>query len=123
MYSISSLKISKNMSTPQTAKEIILALPERFKADSSTGDSGTFHFNIDGDNGGQFTVTVADGQCAVTEGMQGDADCVISAVDTDFEDAELGRVNKQMAVMMGKIKISNLGAMLKFLSMFNDIEA
>lgn len=123
MYSISSLKISKNMSTPQTAKEIILALPERFKADSSSGDSGTFHFNIDGDNGGQFTVTVADGQCAVTEGMQGDADCVISAVDTDFEDAELGRVNKQMAVMMGKIKISNLGAMLKFLSMFNDIEA
>ncbi len=111
------------MSTPQTAKEIILALPERFKADSSSGENGTFHFNIDGDNGGQFTVSVVDGQCTVAEGMNGDADCVISAQDTDFEDAELGRVNKQMAVMMGKIKISNLGAMLKFLSMFNDIEA
>jgi hypothetical protein len=28
-----------------------------------------------------------------------------------------------MAVMMGKIKISNLGAMLKFIGMFRDIEA
>jgi hypothetical protein len=32
-------------------------------------------------------------------------------------------VNRQMAVMMGKIKISNLGAMLKFIGMFRDIEA
>lgn len=104
-----------------TAKEIVLGLPSRFKGEGGS-DSGTFHFKLEGEGGGEFTVSVANGACTVAEGLSGDADCVISASASDFEDAELGRTNKQMAVMMGKIKISNLGAMLKFLSLFNDIE-
>lgn len=103
-----------------TAKEIILGLPQRFKG-ADDGDSGIFHFEIEGDGGGSFTVTVENGACSVNEGIAGEADCVIKATDSDFEDAELGRVNKQMSVMMGKIKISNLGAMLKFMTMFEDL--
>lgn len=110
------------MSVPQTAKEIILALPSRYKADASTGDNGVFHFLIEGDNGGEFTVAVENGACTVNEGLAGDPDCVIRAKDSDYEDAELGRSNKQMAVMMGKIKISNLGAMMKFMTMFEDVK-
>ena len=106
-----------------TAKEIMLGSPSRFKAEEAAAESGLFHFQLTGDNGGDYTVTVKDGVCQVAEGLSGEPDCVISAEASDFEDAELGRVNKQMAVMMGKIKISNLGAMLKFLGMFNDIEA
>ncbi|MCB0512233.1 MAG: SCP2 sterol-binding domain-containing protein [Bacteroidetes bacterium] len=106
-----------------TAKEIMLGLPSRFKAEEAASESGLFHFQLTGDNGGDYTVSVKDGVCQVVEGLSGEPDCVISAEASDFEDAELGRVNKQMAVMMGKIKISNLGAMLKFLGMFNDIEA
>ena len=106
-----------------TAKAIMLGLPSRFKAEEAASESGLFHFQLTGDNGGDYTVSVKDGVCQVVEGLSGEPDCVISAEASDFEDAELGRVNKQMAVMMGKIKISNLGAMLKFLGMFNDIEA
>lgn len=105
-----------------TAKEIVLGLPTRFKGDGAT-ENGIFQFKIEGDNGGDFTVNVIDGVCTVEEGLVGEADCVISALDSDFEDAELGRTNKQMAVMMGKIKISNLGAMLRFMTLFSDIEA
>jgi putative sterol carrier protein len=105
-----------------TAKEIMLNLPSRFKAEEAASESGNFHFQLSGDNGGDFTVNVANGVCTVSEGLAGEPDCVITAEASDFEDAELGRVNKQMAVMMGKIKISNLGAMLKFIGMFNDIE-
>ena len=106
-----------------TAKEIVLSLPTRLKAEEAAGQNGNFQFKLEGDTGGEFTVVVTDGACTVQEGLQGEADCVISAVASDFEDAEEGRVNRQMAVMMGKIKISNLGAMLKFIGMFNDIEA
>ncbi len=106
-----------------TAREIVLALPSRLKTDEAAGQSGTFHFKLEGENGGEFTVNVANSVCTVTEGLAGEADCVISALSSDFEDAEEGRVNKQMAVMMGKIKISNLGAMLKFIGMFNELEA
>ncbi len=110
------------MSVPQTARDIILGLPERFKADSAAGDSGLFQFIIEGETGGEFTVNVNDGNCTVAEGLEGEPDCVIRSEATDYEDAELGRVNKQMAVMMGKIKISNLGAMMKFMTMFEDIK-
>lgn len=103
-----------------TAKEIVLALPSRFKGGD---DSGLFHFKLDGESGGEFTVSVGNGSCTSVEGLEGEPDCVISAAASDFEDAELGRVNKQMAVMMGKIKISNLGAMMKFLGMFKELEA
>jgi putative sterol carrier protein len=106
-----------------TAKEIVLALPSRLKAEEAAGQTGVFHFQLEGETGGEFTVNVAEGVCTVTEGLSGEPDCVISALATDFEDAEKGRVNRQMAVMMGKIKISNLGAMLKFIGMFSDIEA
>lgn len=106
-----------------TAKEIVLALPGRLKGEEAAGQSGVFHFQLEGETGGEFTVNVADGVCTVSEGLAGEPDCVISALSTDFEDAELGRVNRHMAVMMGKIKISNLGAMLKFIGMFNDMPA
>ncbi|MEZ5008958.1 MAG: SCP2 sterol-binding domain-containing protein [Chitinophagales bacterium] len=109
------------MSVPQTAKEIILALPERFKADAAGGDSGVFQFIIEGDTGGEFTVKVENGVCTSAEGLEGEPDCVIRADAADYEDAELGRSNKQMAVMMGKIKISNLGSMMKFMTMFRDL--
>ena len=105
-----------------TAKEIVLGLPTRFKGDGGT-DNGVFQFKLSGDGGGEFTVNVANGACTVAEGLEGEADCVISATSSDFEDAELGRTNKQMAVMMGKIKISNLGSMLKFMTLFSDIES
>ncbi|MBK6340402.1 MAG: SCP2 sterol-binding domain-containing protein [Bacteroidetes bacterium] len=110
------------MSLPTTAKEMILGMPSRFKADSAADETGRFHFELEGETGGNFTITVANGVCTSVEGLEGEADCVIRSLATDFEDAELGRTNKQMAVMMGKIKISNLGAMLKFLTMFNDLE-
>lgn len=105
-----------------TAKEIMYDLPNRFKAEEAADQSGIFHFQLSGDNGGDFTVNVANGTCTVEDGLNGEADCVITAEATDFEDAEEGRVNKQMQVMMGKIRISNLGAMLKFMGMFRDIE-
>ncbi len=103
-----------------TAKEIVLGLPQRFKGDESS-ENGLFHFQLEGEGGGDFTVSVQDGVCTVEEGLDGEADCIITSTAADFEDAELGRVNRQMAVMMGKIKISNLGAMLKFLSLFEDL--
>ncbi len=107
------------MKTPETAKEIILSLSERFKADQVDGDLDIiFHFNISGDNGGDFTVHIEDDECKVTEGLTGEPKCVISCKDKVYEEIELGKTNAQMAFMMGKIKISNIMAMMKFIESF-----
>jgi acyl-CoA dehydrogenase len=114
---------TKTMSTPTTAKEILLSLPTRLKADKAAGIDTLFHFNVSGPNGGEFTVVIKDGACTVTEGLTGEAKCVVTTQDSVYEDVELGRTNPQMAVMMGKIKINNIGEMMKFAGLFNRIAA
>ena len=109
------------MSTPTTAAEIIRSLPERLKAGAGAGVDITYHFEIDGPEGGQFTVRVNDGVCTVEDGLHGEAKCVVKTTDQTYADTELGRTNAQMAVMMGKIKVSNIGSMMKFVEMFNKI--
>jgi acyl-CoA dehydrogenase len=108
---------------PETARDIIKSLPERFKADKAEGLDSTFHFDVSGPNGGQFTVSVKNGACTVVDGFQGTPTCVVTTSDQVYEDTELGRTNPQMAVMMGKIKISNLGEMMKFVGLFRRLTA
>lgn len=103
---------------PEKAADIIKSLPQRFKADKAQGVNTRFHFELEGETGGQFTAIVADGVCTVEEGLNGEAKCVVRAKAVDYEDVEHGRTNPQMAVMMGKIKISNLGEMMGFVNYF-----
>ena len=98
-----------------TAREIISSLPNRFKADKVDEDLDiVFHFEIEGDNGGEFTIHIKDKTCTVENGLIGEAKCTVKANDKVYADVELGKTNAQMAFMMGKIKVSNLNAMLKF---------
>lgn len=102
-----------------TAREIILSLQDRYIPSEEREDlDTTFHFEISGDNGGDFTVHIEDNKCTVAEGLHGDANCVVKCKDSVYSDLELGKTNAQMAFMMGKIKISNIGAMMKFINNF-----
>ena len=104
---------------PETAAEIMRSLPDRFKPEKADGFSAVFHFDISGDNGGEFTVKVHESTCVVDEGHVGEASCKVTTTDSDYEDVEHGRTNAQMAVMMGKIKISNIGEMMRFVGLFS----
>ena len=106
---------------PQTAAEIIQSIPLRIKKDKVNGYSTTFHFDLSGDTGGQFTVRVNEGQAVVEEGLSGSPDCVISAEAKVYEDVELGRTSPEMAVMGGQLRISNLGAMMQFVKYFKRV--
>lgn len=112
------LKEEKMSKKPETAREIIESLPERFKSEKSEGVDTVFHFDIEGERGGQWTITVAEQKLDLKEGLHGEAKCVLKTKDAVYEDSELGRTNAQMAVMMGKIKISNIGEMMKFVGLF-----
>ncbi|MDB5284886.1 MAG: citronellyl-CoA dehydrogenase [Bacteroidota bacterium] len=113
----------KMSATPQTAKEIIYSLPTRLKADVADTATHTFHFLLDGPTGGNFTVGLKNKEVTVEEGLVGDPTCEIRAKATDYEDLELGRGNPQMMFMMGKIKVTNLGEVMKFVTYFQRIQA
>lgn len=108
--------------TPETAKDIIYSLPSRLNLDK-VDDSAThrFHFLLDGPTGGNFTVTLKDKAVTVEDGLVDTPTCEIKAKANDYEDLELGRGNPQMMFMMGKIKVSNLGEVMKFITYFHRI--
>ncbi|MFN8278019.1 MAG: acyl-CoA dehydrogenase family protein [Chitinophagales bacterium] len=105
----------------ESARDILYSLPGRLKAEKAEGVEGVFHFKMDGE--GDFTITLKDQKVSVEEGLHGDATCEVKAKASDYADIELGRTNPQMAFMMGKIKISNLGEMMKFMGLFRRLEA
>jgi acyl-CoA dehydrogenase len=111
------------MQKPISAREIVLSLKERFRPEKAEqGYETVFHLDISGERGGQFTVRIADGNLNIEEGLNGTAKCVVSAKDETYEDMEWGRTNAQMAVMFGKVKVSDLGEILDFIPLFHRCE-
>lgn len=108
---------------PENAREILLSLPQRLKKDRAEGAAYRFHFDISGEGGGRFTVTVQDGQCRVLESLEGEADCVVTTGADTYRDVELGRLAPETAVMSGQLRISNLGAMMHFTKLFRRVTA
>ncbi len=109
--------------TPETAKDIIYSLPQRINSEKvDDSSSHKFHFLLDGPTGGNFTVTMQGKTVTVEDGLVGTPTCEIRAKATDYEDLELGRGNPQMMFMMGKIKVTNLGEVMKFITYFHRIK-
>ena len=101
-----------------TAKEFIYSLPGRANPDVLADKETCFHFHLSGDGGGQFTVAVADGKMDVQDGLVGEPKCEVKASDENFMKVIRGELNPMMALMMGKVKITNQGEMLKYAKVF-----
>ncbi len=101
-----------------TAKEFIQGLPAQVKPEAIEGVETTFHFDISGADGGQYTIAVADNKIESSEGLVGTAKCVVSGSDQNFMGIVTGKLNPMMAILTGKVKISNQGEMLKYAKMF-----
>lgn len=101
-----------------TFQDIVTSIPRRFRPEKAANQRLTFHFDISGEGGGTYTVTIAEGRCTLNEGLLGTPDCVIKSKADTYTQIELGKTNPQMALMMGKVKVSHLGNMLEFAKLF-----
>lgn len=107
---------------PETAREIVHSLPYRIKEEKLDGTENlVLHFLLDGPTGGEFTAQLKEKTVLVQDGLIGEATCEIRAKASDYEDMEHGRQNPQMMFMMGKIKVTNLGEIMKFVTYFKRI--
>ncbi len=101
-----------------TSRDFLYALPRKVSPAAIEGLETVFHFDLEGDNGGQFTITVADGNVTVADGLNGEAKCVVKSTGDHFVSLATGELNPMMAVLTGKVKISNQGEMIKFAKVF-----
>ena len=101
-----------------TAKDFLTALPQNVKKEALEGHETRFHFDLEGEGGTQMTLALKEGDFVAEEGLQGDAKCTVKATADDFMKLVKGDLNPMMAILTGKVKISNQGEMLKFAKMF-----
>jgi putative sterol carrier protein len=99
-----------------TVREFFESLSSQVDAGKTAGMNNTYVFEIEG--AGKWTVDVRDGQIDVREGG-GDADCMISASEENFEKIVSGEQNPTTAYMSGKLKIrGDMGAAMKLQKLF-----
>lgn len=99
-----------------TSRDFLYRLPDKVSPGAIEGHETIFHFDIDG--GGQHTVQVANGKVTVTEGLTGDPACVVRTSEEHFLKLIQGDLNPMMAILTGKVKISNQGEMLRYAKIF-----
>ena len=100
------------------ALELIQSLKDKINPDAIVGHNTDFHFDISGDGGGQKTVKITDGKLDIQDGLIGEPKCAVSVKSETFVKLMTGQENPMMAFMMGKIKVSNPGELMKYSKIF-----
>ena len=62
------------------------------------------HFNVTGDQGGQWTLDLTKSSDWVSSGLQGEPKMTVTVSDQDFVKIRQKQLNAQMAAMQGKLK-------------------
>lgn len=104
--------------SPATVEGLIRSLPSRFRPDKAGDWRATLHFVLAEDDHPQWTVRIADGACHVEEGLVGDSDCVVKMRGATYVGIERGELNPQVAFMTGKVKVSNVAALMSYVKCF-----
>src|SRR5690349_24324722 len=100
-------------------QEIFDQLDANINPDAAKGMNSTIQFNLSGDNGGSWYVTIKDGKAEVSQGTASAPNMTLSMSAQDYVDMILGKLNGQMAFMSGKLKISgDMGLAMKLQSLF-----
>ena len=98
-----------------TAKEYLEKTATTITPATAAGINTVLHFDFGGNQ--QYSISAHDGHGKFQDGLHGEAECVIKANADDFLKIAHGEMNPMMAVMMGKLKLSNPGAMMKYAKM------
>ncbi|MBS4021674.1 MAG: SCP2 sterol-binding domain-containing protein [Dethiobacter sp.] len=81
------------------------------------GVNGVFQFELTGDDGGNFYLTVADGAVSLADGSSGSPNVTITMTATDYVAMMEGKLNSTSAFMAGKLKIKgDMGLAMKLQS-------
>jgi putative sterol carrier protein len=87
------------------AAEIFAQMPDSFLAEKAGNLRATYQFNLSGDGGGDWAVTVAEGICTVVEGQAEKPELTIGMDADDFARMISGELQPMVAFMQGKIKL------------------
>jgi putative sterol carrier protein len=89
-----------------TVKELMQRMPGAFQPEKAEGVDTVLQYHLTGEEGGDWIVTIQDGQCKVVEGVAENPSMTLTADAQDYKDVILGRINAMQAFMTGKLKLA-----------------
>lgn len=97
-----------------TAKNYLESIVAKIKPEDLKDVDTNIHFEL-GDE--KYTIAINDGKAAFKEGLIGEGELGMKATPENFLKVAQGDLNPMMAMMSGKLKIKNPGAMMKYAKM------
>ncbi len=102
-----------------TVPQLIEGMCEYFKPDAAQGVNAIVQYHLTGNEGGDWVITLKDGQCTVNTGTTTNPTMTLNADAQDYKDIITGKTNAMTAFMQGKVKLSgDLGLAMKLTSLF-----
>jgi putative sterol carrier protein len=89
-----------------SVREYFDTLGDRFVADAAKSIQAVFQFELTGEGGGVYHVTVDHGQMAVHEGPHATPTATIKMDGGDYVKLVNGKLNGTMAFMKGQMKVT-----------------
>jgi putative sterol carrier protein len=89
-----------------SVKDYFDTLPQRFVPTAAKGVNAVFQFELSGDDGGTYHVTVEDGSMKIGEGPSSNPSATIKMTSKDYVDMVNGKLSGTMAFMKGKLKVT-----------------
>lgn len=106
-------------STPTSCKEAFDMMPTTFNKEAAKGLDAVYQFDLTGDGGGKWNVTIKNENCEVKEGAHPSPNITITMAGQDYLDMVSGKANGQMLFMSGKLRIAgDLGLAMRMQSLF-----
>jgi len=94
------------MAHVSTVKEYFDTLPARFVPTAAKGLNAIFQFELSGEGGGTYHVTVTDGTMHVEEGPVPTPSAVLKMSGENYVKMANGELNGAMAFMKGQLKVT-----------------
>ncbi len=88
-----------------SVKPIFAAMPLSLNKEAAKEAAVVYQFNLSGEGGGQFIVTIKNGTCTVEEGIAPAPDVTISATAADYMNIVTGAYPFGLAYMNGRLKV------------------
>jgi putative sterol carrier protein len=106
---------------PVTLADFFRSLPTRLRPDKTADWSSRFHFKLKNSAHPEWTVVIDGPRCEVVEGLVGSPSCVVSTSEDVYLGIENGTQNPQTAFLLGKVKISNVAEMMRYVKSFTPV--
>ena len=102
-----------------TVQELIDRMPRALIPEKANGVNAVIQYNLSGEEGGEWIVSIKDGQCTVQKGTSPNANMTLMADAQDYKDVITGKMNPMTAFMNGKLRLAgDLNLAMKLTSFF-----